>query len=217
MQKESLYRVFIPSIIFIVILWITFWIDIYFHINLWKYGLYPRTGSGLIGILTMPLIHADFQHLINNSIPLLILLTFLYQFYRKFFFKTWIFIWIASGLWTWVFARPSYHIGASALIYGLATFLFFAGIIIKEKRHIALSLIIVFIYGSLIWGIFPIDLELSWEGHLTGFIAGIVIAFFYKNDLRKEYISEVLIEDNEDDDDEDAPWKQSSMDQEKLH
>jgi len=209
MNKTKVFAVFLPSLIFTGIIWLTYFADIYFHLNLWRFGLYPGKWSGLSGILTMPFIHGGLGHIINNTAPLIILTTFLFQFYNKFFFRVFIYIWLTSGLWTWVFARPSFHIGASGIIYGLAAFIFFAGIIIKEKRHIAISFLVVFLYGGIIWGMFPIDLQQSWEGHLTGFLAGTILAYFYKKELKQSYLPEVIIEDEDDenDDDEDAYWK----------
>lgn len=123
-----------------------------------------------------------------------------------------ILLWFTSGLWTWVIARSSYHIGASAVIYGLAAFIFFAGIILREKRHAAISFLTVFLYGSIVWGIFPIDIETSWEGHLTGFLAGTVLAFFYRKDLKSVYMPpEPEEEEESDDDDENQYWQNTTM------
>lgn len=198
-----------PAILMTGIIWLTFFADNYFNLNLWNLGLFPRTLQGLIGIVSMPLIHGDLKHILNNTVPLIVLVTFLYHFYNRFFIRIVLLLWLTSGLWTWVFARPSYHIGASAMIYGMASFIFFAGVILKEKRHIAVSLLIAFLYGSIVWGIFPIDIQQSWEGHLTGFLAGIVLAYFYKYELLETY--KPVINDGEDDDDEpdddNAYWK----------
>jgi membrane associated rhomboid family serine protease len=207
-KNTRIIAVFLPSIVLVALIWIAFFVDNYFSLSLWNYGLYPRTLHGLSGILTMPLIHGDIQHIINNTIPLIVLISFLFHFYPTHCRKVVLLIWVTSGLWTWVFARPSYHIGASAVIYGLAAFIFFAGIIIKEKKHIAISLLVVFLYGSIIWGMFPIDLRQSWEGHLTGFLAGTALAFFYKQELRHTYYSPPVIidEDDEDDEDDENPY-----------
>jgi membrane associated rhomboid family serine protease len=209
MNKRQLLTIFIPAILITLIIWITFFADEYFKLNLWQYGLYPRQARGLAGILTMPLLHGDIRHIINNTVPLIVLTTFLYHFYKRFFLRVYIMLWLTSGLWTWVIARPSYHIGASALIYGLAAFIFFAGILLKEKRHIAISFLIVFLYGSIIWGIFPIDLQQSWEGHLAGFLVGTTLAFYFSKELKTTYKT-VIVDDDEDEDEEDdenAYWR----------
>ncbi len=211
MERLKIIPLFLPAFLMTCVLWITFAADIYFNLHLWQWGLYPRTFKGLIGIVTMPFIHGDIFHLINNTIPLIILTTLLYHFYRKFFYRIIALIWFTSGLWTWVIARPSYHIGASAMIYGLAAFIFFAGLILKEKRHAAISFLTVFLYGSIVWGIFPIDIEQSWEGHLTGFLAGTILAYFYKREIRDEYQPPSPPEEDEEEDDNEngeyAYWK----------
>jgi len=211
MKKSSILAIFMPAILMTVIIWLTFIFDNYFSLDLWQYGLFPRTLSGLVGVITMPFLHGDWGHIINNTFPLIVLMTFLYYFYPHFFTRVFFLIWIISGLWTWVFARPSFHIGASAIIYGLAAFIFFAGIFIKEKKHIAISMLIVFLYGSIIWGIFPIDFQTSWEGHLTGFASGIILAIFFRKELKSRYLIVDTLSEEEDDDDEDDPdayWKQ---------
>jgi membrane associated rhomboid family serine protease len=209
MNKKQLFTNFIPAILITLIIWITFFADEYFKLNLWQYGLYPRQLPGLAGILTMPLLHGDIRHIINNTVPLIVLTTFLFHFYNKFFIRVFIMIWLTSGLWTWVIARPSYHIGASALIYGLAAFIFFAGILLKEKRHVAISFLIVFLYGSIVWGIFPIDIQQSWEGHLSGFLVGTTLAFYFSKELKTTYKPVIVDEEEEDDeeDDENAYWR----------
>ncbi len=198
MTKFKILSDITPAIIVISIIWILFFLDKYYALNLWQYGLEPRSLSGITGIFTMPLIHKDLKHIANNTVPLLILITILFHFYKKFFYKVILIIWILSGFWTWVFARFAFHIGASAIIYGCASFIFFSGVILKVKQHIAISLLIAFLYGSIIWGIFPVDISQSWEGHLSGFLAGTALAFFYKKDLKKVYLP-VMNEDDEQD------------------
>lgn len=215
MKKSNILAIFMPAMFLTLIMWITFFFDNYFSLNLWQYGLFPRTLSGLMGVITMPFLHGDIGHIINNTLPLIVLVTFLYYFYSDFFIRVFLLIWSISGIWTWVFARPSYHIGASAIIYGLAAFIFFAGIFIKEKKHAAISMLIVFLYGSIVWGIFPIDIQTSWEGHLTGFAAGIILAIFFRKELKTKYLKpDPFIEDEEDDDEDDDPdayWKQADQ------
>ncbi len=203
MQNKNIFKTFVPAIIFISTIWIVFWIEQIYNFELYQYGLYPKKLKGLIGIITMPFIHGDFKHLINNSIPLFVLITFLFYFFRKHFFKVFILLWLLNGLWTWILARESYHIGASGLVYAFSSFLFFAGIILKDKKHIALSLLIVFLYGSMVWGLFPIDFSKSWEGHLTGFMAGIIIAYYYKSELIENYGIKLIYEEDDDENDED--------------
>lgn len=173
----------------VVVLWIVFWVDIRFHLNLGQFGIYPRNFFGLIGVVCSPFLHGNLEHLYNNSIPLLLLLAALQYFYRDIFFKILVNGILVSGLITWVIGRESIHIGASSLIYVLASFIFFKGIRSKYYRLVALSLLVVLVYGSMIWYIFPnIKEGISWEGHLAGLITGFVFALFYKTPEYKKYI-----------------------------
>ncbi len=166
---------------FVLVLWIVFWIEGTYNLYLTKYGLYPRTLSGLKGIVFSPFIHSGVKHLFNNSLPLFILLTSLFYFYKKIAFKVLLYGAFLSGLLTWVIARDAYHIGASGIVYLLFSFILFSGLIRKYYRLIAVSLIVIFLYGSMIWYILPTKEEISWEGHLSGFIVGLLFTFIYKN------------------------------------
>ena len=172
--------VILAPMIAVLMIWTVFWIEIRFQINFNQYGVYPRTLSGIRGIVCSPFIHGSVDHLYNNTIPLAILMASLVYFYRSISFR--ILIWgiFLSGLLTWVIGRPSYHIGASGIIYVLASFIFFKGIFTKHFRLVALSLMVVFIYGSLLWYIFPVKDDISWEGHLAGFVTGLLLAIFVK-------------------------------------
>ena len=166
---------------FVLTLWVIYWIEINYDLYFNKYGIYPRTMLGLRGIILSPFIHSGIKHLFNNSIPLFILLTSLFYFYRKIAFKVLIYGVLLSGLLTWVIAREANHIGASGIVYLLFSFILFSGIIRKYNRLIAVSLIVIFLYGSMIWYILPVKEEISWEGHLSGFIVGILFSFIYRN------------------------------------
>jgi membrane associated rhomboid family serine protease len=185
---------FTPSVILfpfllVLVLWILFWVDIRFHFNFNQFGIYPRTFSGLIGIFCAPFVHGNLEHLYNNSIPLVILLVALRYFYRDIFIKILVNGLLLSGLITWVIGRESIHIGASSLIYVLASFIFFKGIRSKYYRLVALSLLVVLVYGSMVWYVFPnIKEGISWEGHLAGLITGFVFALIYKTPEYKKLI-----------------------------
>ena len=145
-------------------------------------GTDPREIKGLVGIITMPFLHSSIEHLFGNIIPLFVLTFSLFYFYRGIALKSFVLMWFFSGLLLWIIGRENYHIGASGLIYALAFFLFFSGIF---RRHIplaAVSAVVVFLYGSFVWGILPWQPkpEISWEGHLSGALVGIIFAIILR-------------------------------------
>ncbi len=185
MKNESQLKIsksifFIP-ILYVFSIWFIYWIEIYFSFNFNKYGVLPRDIVGLRGVFFTHFIHSDVNHLFNNSVPLFVLLLSLFYFYRDIAYKVIIFGGMLSGFLTWSIARESYHIGASGVVYLLFSFVFFSGIIRKHYRLVALSLIIIFLYGSMIWYVLPIKDGMSWEGHLSGFLVGLIFAVFYRN------------------------------------
>ncbi|WP_340202201.1 rhomboid family intramembrane serine protease [Ascidiimonas sp. W6] len=165
----------------VLLLWIIYWFEFKFGFDFTKYGIYPRSLSGLRGVILSPFIHSSVKHLYNNSFPTLILMSALLYFYRTISLKVLVVGWLLSGLLTWIMAREAYHIGISGMIYLLSSFIFFKGIFTKYYRLIAVSLIVVFIYGSLVWYLFPVDDRISWEGHLSGFLVGFVLALLFRN------------------------------------
>ena len=184
-QKVSIFQGMAIPFLLLVIIWGVHFINLSFPtLNIYAYGVLPREISGLKGILFSPFIHStsdNFSHIFNNSVPLFVLTYFFMVSYKSIFTKVTVFIWLFSGVCVWLAARENYHIGASSVIYGLAFFLFFSGIFSKNKRLIAISLIVAFLYGSMIWGIFPGEERISWEGHLFGGLSGVIMAFYYKN------------------------------------
>ncbi len=179
-QKIDMSALKVP-VFFVIVIWTIYWIEINFGLNFNKYGVYPRTFEGLRGVVCTHFIHSDTKHLLNNSIPLLVLMTALFSFYKELAFKVLILGGLLSGLITWIIARDAYHIGASGIVYLLFSFVFFSGIIRRHYRLIAVSLIVIFLYGSMVWYVLPIKEGMSWEGHLSGFIVGSVLALIYKN------------------------------------
>lgn len=161
-------------------IWTVFWFEVNFNTSFNSFGIYPRNLFGLKGIVFSPFIHGSLEHLYNNTIPLAILSLALFYFYREKAWSVLLWGWFLSGTLTWLIGRESYHIGASGLIYVLASFIFFKGIFQRHFRLIALSLVVVFIYGSMLWYIFPIEEGISWEGHLSGFLVGLFLARLIK-------------------------------------
>lgn len=179
-SKRLKYSIIFP-LFFLVVIWLIEIFEVELNLDFSFLGIYPLKVKGLIGILTAPLIHASFNHLISNSAPFFILGVALFYFYPKIAHKVFIFIYLTTNFWVWVSARSAYHIGASGIVYGLASFIFFSGIIKKNTRLTAISLLTIFLYGSMVWGIFPFKQTISFESHLFGAIAGLVMAIYYKN------------------------------------
>lgn len=173
-----------PAIFVVVIMWLVYWSDYLFLYDFHKLGVLPKTSDGLKGIFFMPWIHAhqDFKHILNNSVPTFLLMTLLFYSYKEVAVKVFILSWLLTGFMLWIFAKNNgaYHIGMSGVIYSLAAFLFTSGVLRKYLPLQALSLFIVFVYGSMIWGIFPAEQHISWEGHLSGMLVGIFLAFYYR-------------------------------------
>lgn len=166
----------VPSLL-LILMWFVFFLENSFNIDLTSHGILPRTVSGLQGVIFSPFLHGDLNHIANNSIPLFILTTALIYFYRDISLKILVYGILLSGLITWVIGRESYHIGASSLIYVLVSFIFFKGMMTQYYRLMALSMTVVMLYGGMIWYVFPeVDKQISWEGHLSGLIAGFVFA-----------------------------------------
>ncbi len=167
--------------IFVIIIWIVYWLEIRFKVNLNVFGVYPRQMEGLPGIIFGPFIHGSLKHLFNNSVPLLVLSTALFYFYYDIRWKVLFYGLLLTGAATWLIGRPSWHIGASGVVYMLTSFLFFKGIFSKQYQLTALALVVVFLYGSMLWYVFPVNPEISWEGHLSGFFVGLLFAFIFKS------------------------------------
>lgn len=170
---------------FVLLLWYVFWFQVEFFPVIKSFGISPLTLGGIKGILFSPFIHSDIQHLYHNSIPLFVLMALLFYFYKEIAWKVIFFGIILSGLITWCIGRPGNHIGASGLIYVLVSFIFFKGIFAKYYRLVALSLLIIFLYGSMIWYVFPVEEGMSWEGHLAGLITGFMFSLLFKKSIAK--------------------------------
>ncbi len=180
-NSKLFFSIFYPSL-FVAMLWLIRIFEEVEKINLSWYGLYPRTIHGLIGIITGPILHADFPHLISNTLPLFILGAIIIFFYHSIAFQVFFWVYLMTGVWVWAAGRNSYHIGASGIIYGFITFLFFSGIFRKDTRLLALSLFVTFLYGGTIWGILPLHNGISWESHLLGSLAGLITAYNFRKE-----------------------------------
>lgn len=164
------------------VFWAVKLLEITFGADLGHLGVIPRSLIGLRGIAFSPFVHGDVEHVYHNTVSFVPLAAGLFYYFGR---KSWtVLVWITfmTGLWVWVAARPSSHIGASGVVYGLASFLFFSGLFRKDRRMSALSLTIAVFYGGMIVGIIPDDPKISWESHLFGALAGTVVALFFNQE-----------------------------------
>lgn len=168
------------SISFVFLFWIIRICESLSGYDLYFLGIYPREIPGSIGIITAPFIHVNYEHLIANTVPFFVLCILLFLFYPKKASLIFILLWITAGVFTWLIGRPAWHMGASIIIYDLAFFLFFGGIMSRKFLQILLSAGILVFYGGLIWGIFPSDNGVSWEGHLSGAVSGLIWAYKFR-------------------------------------
>ena len=194
-EKELFFHAILKTVIIVSVLWITFLINDIFGLHWNDYGLMPRNINRLFGIFTMPFLHGDYSHLFSNSVPLLVLFFSIFYFFHKKATLILVMTWFMSGLFTWIIGTEGIHVGASGVVYALAFFLITISILKQETKLMAYSLIIIFLYGSIVWGFFPQlfpDKHISWEGHLAGAITGVVLAFFYRNEgpVKKVYFTE---------------------------
>jgi membrane associated rhomboid family serine protease len=185
-EKKRMWLALLPAILLIAMIWLSF-IVAYAGLPEWNYsrlGIKPGELSGLKGIIFSPFLHSSFSHLWSNTLSLLILVWFLFYFYSKIAFRTLLYLWILSGFVTWIIGRDSYHVGASGVVFAILFFLFFSGLFRKYITLVAVSMIVAFIYGGTLWSIFPIaemvDASISWEGHLSGAVSGLLLAVIFR-------------------------------------
>lgn len=166
----------------VFLMWAAFYVEYIFGLPLSYLGIRPLSLTGLIGIVTSPMLHGSLNHLVSNTIPLLFLGTVLFFFYPRIgsivFFRS--YFW--TNILVWLFGRPeSTHIGASGVVYGLAFFLIFFGIFRRDFLSMMISIVVIMLYGGVIYGILPIDPRVSWESHLAGAIVGVYTAVGLSN------------------------------------
>ena len=184
-QFGSTIEAIIYPALLLVVMWLVFWSDHLFpDVHFYKYGVIPKSTETLGGILLMPLLHSKHEigHIVNNSVPTAILLGALIYYYREIALRVFVLSWLFTGIGLWIFAEntSSYHIGMSGIVYALAAFLFTSGALRKYLPLQGISLFVAFVYGSMVWGLFPIEPHISWEGHLAGALSGVALAFVYR-------------------------------------
>jgi membrane associated rhomboid family serine protease len=189
-------------LILAALIWLVFGLQQWFGLD-GCYGIIPLQVDGLKGILLSPLFHADFKHIASNTVPLVVLTFLTFYFYEKLAYFVIVFGWIVSGFMVWIFPAfdfmnstiVSCHVGASGIIYLLAFFLFFSGVFRKDTALMAVSLVVVFLYGSMVWGMFPQEIfgkysdhTISWQSHLAGGICGVLLAFVLRGHGRQKLL-----------------------------
>lgn len=169
-------------LVFIGILWGVLFLDFIIPLDFAKLGIMPRSIGGLVGVVFHPFLHGSLGHLASNTIPVLVLLSVLYNFYTRVATRVVIYSVLISGVLVWLFGRSAYHIGASGLIYSIAAFLVAASFYNFNLKSFLIALIIIILYGGLVWGLLPVNPYISFEGHLFGAIAGIFLAWSFRNE-----------------------------------
>ncbi len=200
-KKIFLHSLLFPAI-FIFLFWMIEIIEQTTGLSFVRFGIYPRHLKGLYGIALSPFIHSGFNHLLSNSIPFFILTFVLIYFYRRISYRIFFQMFIFSGICVWLSGREAWHIGASGVIYALAAFHFVSGIIRNDIRLLTISVVVVFLYGGLVWGMFPINPAVSWEGHLWGAVSGVVLAIYYRKYIIRRHKFDWENEEDDDEDDE---------------
>jgi membrane associated rhomboid family serine protease len=172
----SLKAAFLAAAGFVAALWAILLLGRLLDVPLFRMGVFPRDALGLLGIISAPLVHGSALHLLANTPPLLVLGTALLYGYPRSALPALAGMWVGSGLGVWLFARASFHIGASGLTHGLMFFVFVIGILRRDRPAIALALLVFFLYGGMVWTIFPYDPQVSFEYHFFGAVSGVAMA-----------------------------------------
>ena len=210
-ERDRLLRSFIIPMAFVAICWLVKGVEEVFHLDFAFLGVKPLQTDGIPGIFLFHFLHGSWSHLYANTLPIIVLGACLYYFYKPIATKIGLILMFSTGLLTWCGARGGVHIGASALIYGLAFFLMLSGFIRRNKSLVIVSFLVIFLYGSLVWGLYPkyaIENHISWEGHLSGFIMGITLAIVYRKEGPQREKDDEDDNDNENEDsyEDDRYW-----------
>ena len=189
-KKQEFYASLRFPIAFVILIWAIHLVQVIGQMDFGYYGVYPRRMFGLKGILTSPLIHADFAHLLSNSVPLLALGGMVFYFYRRVALRSFFMIYVLTGLAVWGLADKGFHIGASGVVYGLVTFVMGNGIFRRNVKSVVLGLIVLFFYSGIFVGVLPNQEGVSWESHLFGAFIGLFTSYFYKEEIEADEVKE---------------------------
>ncbi len=185
-QKKRILQSLRLPFQFMVVMWSVYLVEAFADLDFGAYGVFPREFFGLRGVVFAPLIHADFKHLISNSAPIFILSFIIMYFYRRVAVRSMMMISLLTGFAVWLFARPVFHIGASGVVYGFLSFVFWSGIFRRSLKSIILALIVTVLYSGYLSGILPNQKGISWESHLLGVVVGIFTAYWYKEEIEAD-------------------------------
>ena len=179
-ENDIFQQLLFPTCV-VVMMWLVKIFEVVNGSKLTRWGIFPRDWDGVVGIIAAPFIHSDWQHLMSNSLPMFMLIGIVMVFYKRVAIPSILIITIFTGFTVWLFARESYHVGASGVVYGLVAFLAWTGVFRRNLKSIILSLAILVMYGGYFHGIVPTKEGVSWESHLFGGLVGIFTAFLFKN------------------------------------
>lgn len=220
-EKTIFFRSLMFSVGFLLLLWTVKILEWALGVEFGMFGILPRTLIGSMGIITAPLIHGDFVHLLSNTFPLVLLVIAIFYFYNRIALEVFLWIYVMTGVWVWIAARNAYHIGASGIAYGLVAFLFFSGLFRRDSRSVTISLVVIFMYSGMLFGLIPNAEGVSWESHLLGSIAGTFCAFYFRNSegsdlynpiITKKDLEEEVNDDNQNDNLEDSYFQNENVD-----
>ncbi len=178
-ELKKIFSSMLIPVFFMGLCWIVYIAENLLEINLSQYGLAPREISQWFGIFTMPFLHSDLGHIFANSVSFIVLGTMIFYFYSEKAIQIFAYSYLLTGILTWLIGIRGIHIGASGMVYAFAAYVFTVGVRSRNIQNMALSLVVVFLYGSMVWGLYPQNTGISWEGHLAGAISGVVLAYLY--------------------------------------
>jgi len=182
---------FTVALSFALLLWVLKLVEYLSGLDFTQFGIYPRRAGGLVGVLCSPFIHGSVSHLFANTTPIIVIGTMLLYVYPRAAKVLLPVVYLGSGVAVWLFAREAYHIGASGIAFGMLFFVFTVGVLRRERRTIAISMLVFFLYGGMISGVIPGAREVSFESHLSGALIGVLLAFLLRHrdpeSPRKQY------------------------------
>ena len=179
-------QAFVLLAVFVAAIWVLAGVDALMDNRLAEYGIVPRTMDGLWGIPLAPFLHGGFGHVLSNTVPLLLLGGLVAARGWQTLLGVTLFVVLLGGAGVWLVARSASHIGASGLVFGYFGYLVARGWYDRRIVSILIAVVVIVVYGGLIFGVLPTDSRVSWEGHLTGLIAGVIVARFGKAERRED-------------------------------